>query len=78
MRRLIATEYVTLDGVMEAPGNETSLGERGGWSFLFSNDEHRQFKWDELLASDALLLGQVSVFSKTGIASIWILSNARC
>jgi dihydrofolate reductase len=60
MRRLIATEYLTLDGVMEAPGSETSLGERGGWSFLFSGDEHRQFKWDELLANDALLLGRTT------------------
>lgn len=60
MRRLVVTEYLTLDGVMEAPGSETSLGERGGWSFLFSSDEHRQFKFDELLASDALLLGRVT------------------
>jgi dihydrofolate reductase len=60
MRKLIATEYLTLDGVMEAPGSETSLGERGGWSFLFSSQEHRQFKWEELLASDALLLGRVT------------------
>lgn len=60
MRKLIATEYLTLDGVMEAPGDETSLGERGGWSFLFSSEEHRQFKWEELLASDALLLGRVT------------------
>lgn len=60
MRRLIATEYLTLDGVMEAPGSETSLGERGGWSFLFSSDDHRQFKWQELLASDALLIGRVT------------------
>ena len=60
MRRLIATEYLTLDSVMEAPGSETSLGERGGWSFLFSSDDHRQFKWEELLASDALLLGRTT------------------
>ncbi len=60
MRKLVATEYLTLDGVMEAPGDETSLGERGGWSFLFSSDEHRQFKFDELMASDALLLGRVT------------------
>jgi len=60
MRRLITTEYLTLDGVMEAPGDETSLGERGGWSFLFSSEEHRQFKYEELLASDALLLGRVT------------------
>lgn len=60
MRRLVATEYLTLDGVMEAPGGETSLGERGGWSFLFSSDDHRQFKWEELLASNALLLGRTT------------------
>jgi dihydrofolate reductase len=60
MRRLVATEYLTLDGVMEAPGDETSLGERGGWSFLFSSEEHREFKWDELLASDALLIGRTT------------------
>ena len=60
MRRLVATEYLTLDGVMEAPGGETSLGERGGWSFLFSSDDHRRFKWEELLACDALLLGRVT------------------
>ena len=39
MRAVIATEYVTLDGVMEAPGGEDSLGTRGGWSFHFSNGE---------------------------------------
>ena len=67
MRKLIATEYLTLDGVMEAPGRETSLGERGGWSFLFSSDEHSKFKFDELFASDALLLGRVTyeIFAAT-------------
>lgn len=60
MRKLVATEYVTLDGVMEAPGSETSLGERGGWSFLFSSEEHRRFKFEELLAGDAILLGRVT------------------
>ncbi len=67
MRKLIATEYLTLDGVMEAPGNETSLGARGGWSFLFANEEHRKFKFDELFESDALLLGRVTyeIFAAT-------------
>ena len=60
MRKLIATEYLTLDGVMEAPGTETSLGERGGWSFLFSSEDHLQFKFNELLAGDAILLGRVT------------------
>jgi dihydrofolate reductase len=67
MRKLIATEYLTLDGVMEAPGEETSLGARGGWSFLFSNEEHSKFKFDELFASDALLLGRATyeIFAAT-------------
>jgi dihydrofolate reductase len=67
MRKLVATEYVTLDGVMEAPGDETSLGERGGWSFLFSGDEHRQFKSAVLFESDAILLGRVTyeIFATT-------------
>ena len=60
MRKVIVTEYVTLDGVMEAPGMEDSLGTRGGWSFLFSNEEAAKFKFDELFASDALLLGRVT------------------
>ncbi len=47
--RLVATEYVSLDGVFEEPGQ---------WSFPFFNDEAGQFKWNELQASDALLLGR--------------------
>ena len=60
MRQLIATEYMTLDGVMEAPGGEQSLGSRGGWSFQFWNEEAAKFKFDELFASDTLLLGRVT------------------
>jgi dihydrofolate reductase len=60
MRRLIATEYVTLDGVVEAPGGEDSLGARGGWSFSFWDEEAAKFKLDELFASDTLLLGRVT------------------
>ena len=51
MRRIVATEYVTLDGVFEAPNQ---------WSSQFWNDEAAKFKFDELFASDALLLGRVT------------------
>ena len=51
MRRVIVSEFLTLDGVMEAP-NE--------WSFPFWTDEIGKFKLDELFASDALLLGRVT------------------
>jgi len=47
--RLVATEYLSLDGVFEEPGR---------WSGPFFNDEAGQFKWTELQASDALLLGR--------------------
>ncbi len=59
MSRLVATEYVTLDGVMEEPGT---------WSFQFWSDESARFKFDELFASDALLLGRVTY---QGFASAW-------
>ncbi len=51
MRRVIVSEFVTLDGVFEAPEK---------WSFPFQNDETAKFKSDELFASDALLLGKVT------------------
>jgi dihydrofolate reductase len=59
MRRVVATEYVTLDGVMEEPGQ---------WSFPFWSDEAAKFKSDELFASDALLLGRVTY---EGFARAW-------
>jgi dihydrofolate reductase len=59
MRKLVATEYVTLDGVMEEPGQ---------WSFPFWSEETAQFKFDELFASDALLLGRVTY---EGFARAW-------
>jgi len=59
MRKVILSSYVTLDGVMEAP-NE--------WSFQFWNDELAKFKYDELFASDALLIGRVTY---QGFAAAW-------
>lgn len=44
MGRVVVTEYVTLDGVFEEPGQ---------WSFPFWSDEAAKFKYDELFASDA-------------------------
>jgi dihydrofolate reductase len=57
--RLVATEYVTLDGVFEEPGQ---------WSFPFFSDQAAQFKWRELQASDALLLGRKTY---EGFAAAW-------
>ena len=57
--RLVATEYLSLDGVFEEPGH---------WSGPWFNDEAGQFKWDELQASDAQLLGRKTY---EGFASAW-------
>ena len=60
MGRIVVSEFITLDGVIEAPGGEETLGERSGWSIPYFNEETATFKLDDLLASDALLLGRVT------------------
>jgi dihydrofolate reductase len=67
MRKIIVTEYVTLDGVMEDPGGGEK-SKHGAWSFPFWSDEAAKFKFDELFASDALLLGRVTY---EGFAKAW-------
>jgi len=67
MRKVIVSEYVTLDGVMEDPGGSEGT-EHGGWSFQFWSEEAAKFKFDELFASDALLLGRVTY---QGFAKAW-------
>ena len=59
MRKVIVSEFVTLDGVIEAP--ET-------WDFLFWNDEAAQFTSDELFACDALGLVRVTC---QALAAAW-------
>jgi len=64
MRRIVVSEFVSLDGVMQAPGapeEDTSGGfKHGGWIFKFRDDQDPKYKLDELSASDALLLGRVT------------------
>lgn len=68
MRRLVVTEFLTLDGVMEDPGGAEKF-ERGGWAFLFEGGPAGdKFKNDELLASDTLLLGRITY---EGFAAAW-------
>jgi dihydrofolate reductase len=59
MRKLVVTEFITLDGVIEDPGGAEGF-EHGGWSFKFNDPEGMQFKFDELLAADVQLLGRVT------------------
>jgi dihydrofolate reductase len=68
MGKLVVTEFITLDGVIEAPGGGEQF-EHAGWSFKFNRgDEGDKFKLDELIAADAQLLGRVTY---QGFASSW-------
>ena len=58
MRKIVVSEFVSLDGVMEDPR----------WTFQFPSDDRDKFKFDELAASDALLLGRVTY---EGFAAAW-------
>ena len=59
MRKVIVSEYVTLDGVMEDPGGLNRFKD-GNWHFPFWDEETHTYKFEELFASDALLLGRVT------------------
>jgi dihydrofolate reductase len=67
MKKVVVTEYVTLDGVFEDPGGGEGT-KHGGWSFQFWGEEAMKYKFDELFASDALLLGRVTY---EGFAKAW-------
>jgi dihydrofolate reductase len=68
VRRVIVSEFVSLDGVIEDPGGAEEF-DRGGWSFRFDRGpEGDKFKFDELAAADALLLGRVTY---EGFAAAW-------
>jgi dihydrofolate reductase len=59
MRRIVWSEYVSLDGVVDEPGK---------WSIPYFSDDLAKYKTDELWACDALLLGRVTY---EGFASAW-------
>ena len=68
MSRIVVSQFVTLDGVIEDPGGAEGF-ERGGWAFKFERgDEGDKFKLDEVMAADALLLGRVTY---EGFAEAW-------
>jgi dihydrofolate reductase len=58
MRKVVVTEFISLDGVMEEPA----------WTFPYWNGEIAKFKGEESSASDALLLGRVTY---QGFAAAW-------
>jgi dihydrofolate reductase len=66
--RIVVTEFVSLDGVMEDPGGSENF-KYGGWTFEWSRgEEGDKFKLDETMASDALLLGRRTY---EGFAAAW-------
>jgi dihydrofolate reductase len=66
--RIVVTEFVSLDGVMEDPGGAEGF-EHGGWALAISRgDEGDKFKLDELVEADAQLLGRVTY---EGFAAAW-------
>ena len=65
MGKLVVTEFMSLDGVMQAPGGEDF--KYPGWSFAFDRGEDgNQFKLQETLETEALLIGRVTYESFAG------------
>jgi dihydrofolate reductase len=68
MGRIVVTEFISLDGVVEDPGGAEDF-KHGGWSFKFERgDEGDKFKLDETMDADAMLLGRKTY---EGFADAW-------
>ena len=65
MSKVVVSEFVTLDGVMEAPGGEPGHP-HSGWVFDFMGDEQLQYKLQEVLEAESLLIGRVTYESFAG------------
>ena len=67
MGRIVVTEFVSVDGVIEDPGGAEDF-KYGGWTFEIDRGEGDKFKLDETMESDALLLGRKTY---EGFAAAW-------
>ncbi len=67
MGRLVVSEFVSLDGVMEDPGGAEQY-KHGGWTMAYGSEDLYKVKYDELFAADAQLLGRVTY---EGFAKAW-------
>ena len=68
MGKIVVTEFVSLDGVMEDPGGAEDF-KHGGWTFEISRgEEGDKFKFDELVEAEAQLLGRTTY---EGFAAAW-------
>ena len=60
MGKVVVSQFISLDGVVEDPGGAEEF-DRGGWAFKFDRGpEGDKFKLDEVMTSEALLLGRVT------------------
>ncbi|HJP67246.1 MAG TPA: dihydrofolate reductase family protein [Actinomycetota bacterium] len=60
MGRLVASEFLTLDGVIEAPGHDEHRDGKNAWALQGATEDQQHFKIEELLSAEALLLGRVT------------------
>jgi dihydrofolate reductase len=67
MRKIVVTEFISLDGVIEDPGGSEGT-KHGGWSFKFQDPEGFEYKLEELRQHEAQLLGRVTY---EGFAAAW-------
>jgi dihydrofolate reductase len=67
MRTLVVSEFITLDGVIEAPGGEPTHP-HAGWTMPYGTPELYGYKLQETLQAESLLLGRVTF---EGFAAAW-------
>jgi dihydrofolate reductase len=67
MNKIIVTEFVSLDGVMEGPGPQDPF-ELAGWTMPYVNEQFMKFKAEELFSAGALLLGRTTY---EGFSDAW-------
>src|SRR4029079_16900869 len=65
MSDLIVTEFVSLDGVMEAPGGEPTHPHTG-WTIPYHGPEQMEYKFQEMLDAEVHLIGRVTYESFAG------------
>ena len=58
--KLVVVEFMTLDGVMEAPGSEEHRSGRNQWALKVSDDEFQRSNGDQIMGADALLFGRTT------------------
>jgi dihydrofolate reductase len=69
-RKIIATDYISLDGVIQDPVGMERSG-LGDWTGPFSRGpEGDEFKHEELMRADALIFGRLTY---DGFAAVWPL-----